>query len=267
MVCLRCTGERALFVAEEFALQQGVRNRRAIDRHETLGAPRRKFVQRAGEEFLAGATVAQEQNRCVGRCHFLDQAANAQHLGIAGDQVGERTWMTHRLQAPILLLQVEEPKRAVDREREQLGLEWLGEEIVRAHSHGTHGVRAIVLPGQHDDLGVGCGGEDLLQQREPLGDRIGIGRQAEVHRDNRWSVPANLRHRGLGIRRRQRLVLVQRPADLLLKRQIVLDDKKRSRLLIHAAAVCCACVVPPDCAPNSGNSSRTRVPTSGVLST
>src|SRR6478735_6952020 len=63
---LRGAGERALLVSEELAFEQRFRNRRAVDRDEALGAPRRQVVQRAREQLLARPRFAEDQYR--GRC-------------------------------------------------------------------------------------------------------------------------------------------------------------------------------------------------------
>ena len=99
---------------------------------------------------------------------FSIDAADPQQLGIARDEPGERVRLPHRLQPPVLLLQVVQAERAVDGQRQQLGLERLGEEVVGAEPDRAHGVGAVVLPGQHDHLGVRRELEDLLEQLEAL---------------------------------------------------------------------------------------------------
>ncbi len=59
-------GEGAALVAEELALDELPRQRRAVDRHEGPGLARRVDVDRAGEQVLAGAGRAAQQHRRVG---------------------------------------------------------------------------------------------------------------------------------------------------------------------------------------------------------
>ena len=59
-------GERALLVAEQLALEQVLGDRRAIDGDE-LALAAARFVNRAGEQFLAGAAGAEQHHRDVGR--------------------------------------------------------------------------------------------------------------------------------------------------------------------------------------------------------
>ena len=68
-----------LLVAEQLALQQVLRDGGAVDRDE---GPRRRgaqVVQRAGEQLLAGAALAQQQHADIGRRHLLDRPAEREH--------------------------------------------------------------------------------------------------------------------------------------------------------------------------------------------
>ncbi len=65
-------GEGALFVAEEFALQQALGNRSAIDRHERPFGPPAAAMNAAGDQFLAGAGLAANQHVDVGVGHLLE---------------------------------------------------------------------------------------------------------------------------------------------------------------------------------------------------
>src|SRR5262249_14103705 len=56
-------GERAALVAEELALDELLRDRRAIDLDEGLPASGRVIVQRAGDELLAGTALAGDEHR------------------------------------------------------------------------------------------------------------------------------------------------------------------------------------------------------------
>ena len=56
-------GKRARLVAEELALEQGLWNRGAIDRHERLGGARTRRVETARKELLSSTRLANQQNR------------------------------------------------------------------------------------------------------------------------------------------------------------------------------------------------------------
>src|SRR5208337_380189 len=59
--------ERAFFVAKEFAFEQRLRNRGAIDAHVVGFGAAAQRVQRPRHQFLAGAAFAQNQDPGVGR--------------------------------------------------------------------------------------------------------------------------------------------------------------------------------------------------------
>ena len=65
-------GEGALLVAEQLALQQVERDGRAVELDEGAPAARAELVDRPRDQLLAGARLAQEQHRGIGRRHALD---------------------------------------------------------------------------------------------------------------------------------------------------------------------------------------------------
>src|SRR5678815_4391417 len=72
-------GERALDVAEQLALEQVLWNRPAVDRDEWLAVAGRAVVDLARDQLLAGAGLAGDQHRDVGRRDLLDLA---EHLSL-----------------------------------------------------------------------------------------------------------------------------------------------------------------------------------------
>ena len=72
--------EGPLFVAEQFAFEQGFGDGGAVDAHVAAVAPSAKTVQGAGHELLARAAFAKHQHACVGRSDGLDQLAKVSHL-------------------------------------------------------------------------------------------------------------------------------------------------------------------------------------------
>jgi hypothetical protein len=129
----------------------------------------------ARQQFLAGAAFTEQQHRRVGDRHLLDRAAHAQQLRVARDQAGQHIRLLHRLQAFVLLLQFMKAVGALDRQAEHLDLEGLGKEVVGAEGDRAQRVGAVVLAGEHDDLGVRRQRQDLFEQLEAFGDRIGSG--------------------------------------------------------------------------------------------
>src|SRR5690606_4619072 len=64
-VRLLCAGEGAAGVAEELALEEGLRDAGAVDGDEGGAGAARRFVDRAREEPLAGPRLAGEEDGCV----------------------------------------------------------------------------------------------------------------------------------------------------------------------------------------------------------
>ena len=60
------SGERALLAAEQFALDERARNRRAVDAHHDAAVARALFVNLRRDELLAGSGFAEQQHRRVG---------------------------------------------------------------------------------------------------------------------------------------------------------------------------------------------------------
>ena len=70
-------GERAAHVAEELRLEQRFGNRAAVERDEPMRAARAVVVDRARDDLLAGAGLAGDENRAVGRGDGLEQLEQA----------------------------------------------------------------------------------------------------------------------------------------------------------------------------------------------
>src|SRR5262249_55664705 len=102
-VCLGRPGERALFVAEELALDERRGKSRAVDRNERAGAPSTLRVDRAGEQFLAGAGLPEEQNRGGGAGYLAHlPPRRAEDRAIPDDLPEVLDLDKLRLQVPIL---------------------------------------------------------------------------------------------------------------------------------------------------------------------
>ena len=86
---LQRAGERALLVAEELRLDQVLRNRRAVDLDERALGAQAAQVQRVGDQFLAGAVLALDQDVGVARRHRFDELEELAHLLALADDVRE----------------------------------------------------------------------------------------------------------------------------------------------------------------------------------
>ena len=72
---LERAGECALDVSEQLAFDQPGGDRAAVDFHERMLVTRAAAVDGARDQFLAGAGLAEDQDRGVGRRHAIDRCA------------------------------------------------------------------------------------------------------------------------------------------------------------------------------------------------
>ena len=84
----RGVGKRPFDVAEQFAFENVLAERGAVERDERTVLPRRVLMDRLGEQLLAGPRLAQDQNRRVGRRDPFQPVDGAEHRrGIADHPV------------------------------------------------------------------------------------------------------------------------------------------------------------------------------------
>ena len=80
-----CTGERALFMPEQFAFEQIFGDRGAVDRDKRPIAPPARFMQSARQQFLAGAARAEQHHTDVQIGDALNRPRDLLHFERAGD--------------------------------------------------------------------------------------------------------------------------------------------------------------------------------------
>ena len=84
-------GERAFLVSEEFALEQRLGQRAAVNGDQRMESSRAGMVDRARHQFLAGAAFARDQHGRVGRTNGLNGLENLAHgPALADDVAGTR---------------------------------------------------------------------------------------------------------------------------------------------------------------------------------
>src|SRR5579864_7937814 len=126
-------GECALLVAEELALEQRVRNGRAVDRYERVIGARADQMHRLGDEFLAGPGLAADEDRGVGRCGLLDDFVHFLHRPALADHLAERAVLPQLLAEHPDLAQCAMPlDDLVEQDPKPLRIDGLRDVIVRA---------------------------------------------------------------------------------------------------------------------------------------
>ncbi len=145
-------GERAPFVAEQFALQQVLRNGRAIDGEEWFPAAAAVVINRAGDQFLAGAAFAGDERRGVRGGELTDQFENILHrLRPPDDAQLVVLGFEHGLVAHDLL-HVARGLEGIRDDLLELGdVERLEEIVERPQLHRFDGSLRGAVGGHHDD--------------------------------------------------------------------------------------------------------------------
>ncbi len=107
VAALFCPGEGALLVAEQLAFQQRVRNGGAVDGHKGLLGPGAGRVDGMGEQLLAGAAFAADQDGGIAGGHPAGQLAGGHHAGAVTDDAVEGVFghmaLAQQLAANLLL--------------------------------------------------------------------------------------------------------------------------------------------------------------------
>ena len=143
--------EAAFHVAEQFALDQAFRDRRAVHFDERLRRARAQRVQRVRRQFLACAALAVDQHTAVGARHQRELLAQGLHGHAVADDVGRAGRRFAKLlvleaQAAVFERVLRDQQDAIDRKR-------LFEEIVSAQLGGFHRRLDGAVARNHDDHG------------------------------------------------------------------------------------------------------------------
>src|SRR5262249_31685802 len=152
----RGAGERALLMAEELALDERGRERRAVEGDERRLAAQREPVDGAREELLAGAALAEDEHaRVRGRdaLHHGEELLHRRRL--ADDLVHAAHARDLVAQAPYLAGEAAVGRGAVDGGGELLRARGLAQVIEGALAHRRDRGLDRALAGEDDDRRVG----------------------------------------------------------------------------------------------------------------
>ena len=158
-------GERPLLVPEQLALDQLARHRRAVQRDERPATPRAPFVQRARDQLLARARLAQDADaRLAGR----DALHLRHHPPHRLARVHDLVLADALPQLPILLLQPLQLEDVVHRQQQLVGGERLLQEIDGAEPRRPHRHLDIRLPGDHHHRQRDARVAEVFEQRQAV---------------------------------------------------------------------------------------------------
>ncbi len=166
---LQSARECALLVTEDLALEQRLRNGRAVHRHEGSVPPRGQLVQGARDQLLAGAALASDQHGGGRGRGQLDEAVDRLHGRAGPHQLADAPDL---LDAPSEQRDLAGGLRPLDRlghqQLEPGDVDGLRQKVVRALLHGGHRRVDAPLPAQQDDRREGQLFPEGAEQGEPI---------------------------------------------------------------------------------------------------
>ena len=161
------TGEGALDVAEELAFDEGGDERAAIDGDEGLGSVGAVVVDGAGDELLAGAGLAEDEDGVGGEGDLGEDAVELLHGGRAADEVTHADAGAEAFAEQAgLVVEGAAVGGAFEGGGEVFEGEGLGEIVARAGAHGFDGGADGGEGGHDDDDCLWVVGVDLVEQGE-----------------------------------------------------------------------------------------------------
>ena len=220
------TGESPLLVAEELVLQQRLGDGGAVERHARPVAARRQGVDRPGEQLLAGAALAGQQDVALLGAHLLEQPEGgaeprmgAHEGGRPGDAEDGRL--------------VASRQGLLDETRQVVQLQRLLQEVVGAELHRLDRRAHGAVAGEHHHRHAGLGRAAGLQhpQARDVGE-LEIG-EDEVEGARREQPDAGL---AVGGARHLVPLLAQRRLQHAPQGVAVLDDQDAARHCLTAAS-------------------------------
>ncbi len=142
-------------MTEDLALEQRLRNGRAVDGDEGLVAPRAHLVKRARYHFLAGAAFSGDENGNAARRGLSDEPVDVLHDRRAADQATELPALGEIAREPQQLLAIAHAlDRLLENHLEPGEVDRLGEVVVSALAHRLGRVLDRAVAGEQDEHGV-----------------------------------------------------------------------------------------------------------------
>ena len=218
-------GEGALLVAEQLALQQRLRQRRAVHLDQRLLCARRQAVDRLRHHLLAGAALARDQHRGAAGRHLRDHLEHPVHGGGVAEQAA-RLLLPLQLAAQLAVGkgQLALGQRALDQQAQPLQVDRLLQEVVGAVAHRLHGNLHGRVAGEDDHPHGRVAFGDLLEKLV-----AGQARHAQIGDHEVDLLVGQHAQRLPAVRRRHHGVTVelQRPAQPFADVPLVVDDQDR----------------------------------------
>ncbi len=163
-------GEGAFFVAEEFGLEEGRGEGGAMDGDEGFLSARGEVVDGLGDEFLAGAGGAAQEDGGLGGRGLLEEGEDVLHGGgVADDGVEGVTVVELGVEALVFGFEGAGAEGALEEEFEVVEVDGLGEEVGGAFLHGFDSGLDGAVGGEENDDEIGVGGAGATEELEAVG--------------------------------------------------------------------------------------------------
>jgi len=192
-------GEGALFIAEEFGLQQGVGDGHAVDDHEGLVRAGAVLPQGARHQLLTGAGLAADEHQGLGGRGAADGLEDVLHGAALAHQGVALGIVFEPLQKPLLKVDGHALARQspglqglVDEPQDVWDVEGLEDVVVGAELGGLDGRLGAAVGGHDDDRQVGHALAHALH-----GGDAGDAGHAHVHDHEVRGLAGDLVHAGL----------------------------------------------------------------------
>ena len=223
---VRRAGERALLVAEQLGLEDRLGDRGAVDRDERALRARAVVVERAREQLLAGAALAEQQHGRLARRGLHHDVHRAAPRERRADDRAAALLGELRLEAAVLDEQRLLLERVAHDPDDVRALERLGDEVVRAFLHRVDGGLDGAVRGHQHDLGLG---RDRLRRAEQVhAARLRHHQVGEQHADAMLAQEVEARV-AVGRGEHVQALAAEDLGERLDDRRLVIDDEHDAR--------------------------------------
>ena len=161
-------GERAGLVAEQLAFQQFGRDRRGVERDERLCGARRFAVQRARDQFLAGAGLAGDQHRQRRLREAADRAEQRRASPACRRPAHRRRARPAAQRRAASSAAARGAERARGERDRIVEVERLGQELVRAAAERAGGAGDVGVGAHHDHRQLRRARLELVEQHQAV---------------------------------------------------------------------------------------------------
>ncbi len=162
-------GEGAADVSEEFVFEGGFVEAGAVEGDEAFGAAAGVLVEGAGDEFLAGAGVAEDEDVDVGGGDLGDELEDfLDGGGLSDDAVDAEALVEGVGEFGVFAGEEDFFGGAADLGADDFEVEGFLNEVVGAVAHGLDGGVYVAVGGDDDDFGLRLGAADKLEEVEAV---------------------------------------------------------------------------------------------------